>query len=381
MKHFFLLPLALTFMLVSTACHNDYSPPSSETSKSIPSDEQQIALARKAWIILSDKNRKKEWQQATDQYNKALKVIFQRIRSENFMSEGNFDLTRERPFVIKSSVSGSDRTPTLYEDAIPCDMINTTRLMEERVFVPGIGLPIAGVVRKNNEKTKAEETSSDIIKDRGNIHTLTAILDFGGNPSSKPLLRVIPRLDIESIKIQSVEHPLAADFSAPIALFWSKNNLKQTALLGAFRPKKTMTYSGLYFSEPYNPEKIPVLLTHGLLSSPDTFSNLVNRLLADHEIRKHYQFWYFSYPSGILWSRPAKKQRLALEKLSKEYDPKGTSKTFNNMVMVGHSMGGLITRYNNATRPWDMVPRFVKNQDSMLQMNYEQAKKNNFQRP
>lgn len=369
-----LLP-ALAFVLLTTACHTDYRPPASEISRKLPDDEQQVALAREAWIILSNKNRQSEWPAATAQYNKALRVIFQRVRAQNFMTQGHFDFQKERPFVIKQASHPEDRDHGLYEDAVPCDMINSAKSMEERVFVEGIGLPIAGIVRKNQKQTNADQDSSSVLKDRGNIHTLTAILDFGKNPSSKPVLRVLPRLDKETIRIGSSEHPLAADFTAPIALFWNKTALGDTALLGAFRPRKTMNYSGLYFSEPYNPKKIPVLLTHGLLSSPDTFSNLVNRLMVDPEIRENYQFWYFSYPSGISWVKSAQKQRRAIEAVAKEYDPKGTSKTFNNMVMVGHSMGGLITRYNNATRPWGMIPQIVRNQEGLLNMDYDQVSK------
>lgn len=369
-----LLSLLLAFVLLATSCHTDYKPTASETTaKNLPSDTEQIALAREAWITLSDKQREKEWPAATEQYNKALRTVFQRIRAENFMTNGQFDLRKKRPFTIGKITRTEDRNPGIYEDAIPCDLIPVRMRMEENVFVKGIGLPIAGVVKKTHESRKCQH--SEDIKDHGNIHTLTAIFDFGQNPSAKPVLRVIPRLNTETIKTGAIHQPLAANFSAPLALFWEKNKLSDTALLGAFRPKKTTNYSGLYFSEPYDPNKIPVLLTHGLMSSPDTFSNLVNRLMVDPVIRKNYQFWYFSYPSGMPWTTSAKKLRHSLDAVAKEYDPQGTSKTLNNMVVVGHSMGGLITRYNNATQPWNMIPQFIKNQEDLKEMDYNQVKK------
>ena len=48
----------------------------------------------------------------------------------------------------------------------------------------------------------------------------------------------------------------------------------------------------LYFSEPYDPRKIPVVFTHGLMSGPATFANLTNRLLVDPVSRENYQFWF-----------------------------------------------------------------------------------------
>ena len=74
-----------------------------------------------------------------------------------------------------------------------------------------------------------------------------------------------------------------------------------------------------YFSEPYDPKKIPVLFTHGLMSGPATFANLTNRLLVDPVIRENYQFWFFGYPSGLAWTIPAGRQRAALAELMQEY--------------------------------------------------------------
>ena len=152
-----------------------------------------------------------------------------------------------------------------------------------------------------------------------------------------------------------MRQPLAANFSVPIALFWKLSDADGTELLGAFRPKKAINTMGLYFSEPYDPRKIPVVFTHGLMSGPATFANLTNRLLVDPVIRENYQFWFFGYPSGLAWTSPASRQRKALEELMQEYNPRGDSREMNNIVMVGHSMGGLITRFNNSTKPWTLM--------------------------
>ena len=91
------------------------------------------------------------------------------------------------------------------------------------------------------------------------------------------------------------------------------------------------------------------------MTGPATFANLTNRLLVDPVIRENYQFWFFGYPSGLAWTIPASRQRQALKELMQEYNPRGTSREMNNIVMVGHSMGGLITRFNNSTKPWTLM--------------------------
>ena len=50
--------------------------------------------------------------------------------------------------------------------------------------------------------------------------------------------------------------------------------------------------------EPYDPNKIPVLMVHGLWSSPMTWMEMFNDLLAYPDIRSNYQFWFYLYPTG-----------------------------------------------------------------------------------
>jgi hypothetical protein len=56
--------------------------------------------------------------------------------------------------------------------------------------------------------------------------------------------------------------------------------------------------SQLVFLQPFNPAKTPVVLIHGLLSTPRMWKPVLKGLLADREIRDRYQFWFFFYPTG-----------------------------------------------------------------------------------
>src|SRR5260221_850492 len=53
------------------------------------------------------------------------------------------------------------------------------------------------------------------------------------------------------------------------------------------------TKPGIYFLEPYDPKKIPVLFVHGIGGTPRDFRSLIAAL--DHD---HFQPWVFYYPSG-----------------------------------------------------------------------------------
>ncbi len=315
-------------------------------------DSVAISEARAAWLILSSPRRSREWPEARKKYNACIRELASHLKETRREGGMNEETLQRLPFTIGKAPYAQDSNPWFYEAIFMSDEVDPTFRLRESVTVEGMGIPLAGLAPQGTSRPHA-----DVLKDNGNVHTLTAILDFDRMVDGKPVLRTIPRLMNEHIFIgrNKVRQPLAANFSVPIALFWKLSDADGTELLGAFRPKKAINTMGLYFSEPYDPRKIPVLFTHGLMSGPATFANLTNRLLADPVIRENYQFWFFGYPSGLAWTIPASRQRKALAELMQEYNPRGTSREMNNIVMVGHSMGGLITRFNNSTKPWTLM--------------------------
>lgn len=366
--------IRLFLIIVAAAlagCSSNYDPDCRALGrKSVPTDEQQVEIARQAWKILSDSSKKAEWPGAMERYNGAVLVIAQRMRCNWRKTRQDPKTVEGAPYeIIRPNFVGGEWS-VLYEDAIPCADMDTSYYLKERVFAEGVGVPLAGFV-----KSDVHLVNSDVVKDSGNVHTITAVLDFDHQVNGKPSLRVIPRLRQNTIKIGKVEQPLAADFTCPIAMFWERTEVGSAAILGLFNAKKASSFMGLYFSEPYDPGKIPVLFTHGLMSSPATFANLVNRLQADPVIRKNYQFWYYGYPSGPSWVASARQERLALEAICNEYDPGKTNPNMNRIVMVGHSMGGLITRLNMSTRPWTLLCYMLKDREMVRDYDYEQARK------
>ena len=315
-------------------------------------DAAAIREAHAAWLILSSPNRSREWPEARKKYNACIRELAAHLKEAKRKGGMDEEKRLSLPFVIEKSPYAKDSNPWFYEAIFMSDEVDPTFRLRESVTVEGMGIPLAGLAPRGGSRPHA-----NVLKDNGNVHTLTAILDFDRMVDGKPTLRTIPRLMNEHIFIgkNKVRQPLAANFSVPIALFWKLSDADGTELLGAFRPKKAINTMGLYFSEPYDPRKIPVVFTHGLMSGPATFANLTNRLLVDPVIRENYQFWFFGYPSGLAWTIPANRQRQALKELMQEYNPRGTSREMNNIVMVGHSMGGLITRFNNSTKPWTLM--------------------------
>jgi pimeloyl-ACP methyl ester carboxylesterase len=84
---------------------------------------------------------------------------------------------------------------------------------------------------------------------------------------------------------------------------------------------------------------------HGLFSNPLTWLDVHNELMGDAVIRKHFRVWHYLYPTNLPILENAKTFRQKLDELESylaHHQSKGTSQ--RGMVIIGHSMGGLLTR-------------------------------------
>lgn len=138
--------------------------------------------------------------------------------------------------------------------------------------------------------------------------------------------------------------PLEADTSLALAQFYSQGAEihGMINMLRLLRGSTVEAHRGLFLLEPYNPKKIPVLLTHGLMDSPLTWVPMLNALLSDPALTERYQFWLFFYPTMNPILQSASELRNSLLALHADQKKKGTA--WNDMVLVGHSMGGLLSR-------------------------------------
>ncbi len=116
--------------------------------------------------------------------------------------------------------------------------------------------------------------------------------------------------------------------------------------------------SGLYMLHPYHPNMIPVVFVHGTASSPARWAEMANELVGDPAIASHYQLWFFIYNSGNPILLSAMRLRESLVAVRKDVDPDGKDPALNEMVVIGHSQGGLLTKMtvvDSGTRFWDNI--------------------------
>jgi len=90
--------------------------------------------------------------------------------------------------------------------------------------------------------------------------------------------------------------------------------------------------AGVYFLEPYDPRRTPVLFIHGVGGIPPDFTYMIERL-----DRSRFQAWLYYYPSGTPLRLTAAHLSTSMARL--EY-----ALGVERFLVVAHSMGGLVAR-------------------------------------
>lgn len=215
---------------------------------------------------------------------------------------------------------------------IPTDQIELGgTYVRKRLTKDGIGAPLVATLNDASDHMKG-----DLFTQGESISIgVTAVAQFEGR---RCIVSFENPLAKENITFAGHRQPLAADYTAPIAFSLVRMEPKKIELSRLLNPSKFAETARLARFEPYDPAKIPVICVHGLMDSPATWTPMVNELRADPEFRKHYQIWFYSYPSGYPFPHSAAIFRKELDAIRAQHPD------HKDVVLIGHSMGGCISR-------------------------------------
>ena len=224
---------------------------------------------------------------------------------------------------------GADRNPANYT-IIPADSIVIGgTYFEKRTTIPGVGAPVVAIGREEKTDFRKSYTSRRLYA------AATAIIRFQNHRAQSSLWS---HSQPTSVTLDGHTLPLAADFSAPLAVGLVPERPDKLGLVRLLRPDKYADTARLTRLQPYDPNRTPVIFVHGLQDTPASWAPMINALRADPEIRRRYQFWVYSYPSGYPYPYSAALFRQELDGIARAFPH------HKRIVLIGHSMGGMISR-------------------------------------
>ncbi|TVQ03334.1 MAG: hypothetical protein EA381_01625 [Planctomycetaceae bacterium] len=281
-------------------------------------------------------------------YNESLEDSLRLISSQHNLRPGqNYSVaSRDRTMTVRTQTRGG-WNPEEFEkfDFVSDYSIQT---LNNRHMTYGLGVPLIAV-RKPADITDPKEK----FYPEGLSYSVTALMRctpsrpggrLGG--STETVLEFYDPLEANQLLLASQWVPLETDLTTPLAYFLQSPEFRSRNRVteGLLNPAKTQAQQGLFMLEPYDPDRIPVVMVHGLWSSPLTWMDMFNDLRSYPEIRSRYQFWFYLYPSGQPFWLSATQLRRELASMRDTIDPYRHDTSLDQMVLVGHSMGGLVSR-------------------------------------
>lgn len=314
---------------------------------------------------LADPNRGSDprYRTAMELYNGGLERLIRAAQSNGqLMPEGAIRLKAHgREQVFRVALRNSPWTPDDVDKLILASDYEVHGL-PTRTYQFGLGVPLIGVRLSDGqarEETKFYPTEM--------AFPLTALLrpnsrlrDPGTDPDRPrecSLELIDPLRSRDYIISPTLRIPIEADFTTPLAYMWSKTDLNHYRWTGLLRPGEAIDRANLMLLRPYEPGKIPVVMVHGLISSPLAWIPMINELLRDPQVQDRYQFLLYVYPTGVPIPIAAAMLRDSLRQAERMYNANGSDPAFSQMVLLGHSMGGLLSHFmvvDSGPRLWQL---------------------------
>ena len=282
---------------------------------------------------------------ASDLYNRGLaEALVAEEGPEVLLENGPLELPSGQLYVKVSRPGfpwGKDRFPRfLLADGFEI------RGLSIRQRDPGLGVPLIALPSRR-AKLKRED---DYLPSNLAV-AVTAFMRIQGGRCDMASGNLSASVELYSpftasqVQIGTRKVPLQADVTVPFAYSLEDSPTWKFGFSGFFSGEQEVDrLGGLYMIRPYRPGKIPVVFVHGTVSSPATWAQMLNTLLGDRQLRERYQFWLYLYTTGKPIVLSAARLRSSLKEIVSALDPNGTNPALKQMVVIGHSQGGLLTR-------------------------------------
>jgi pimeloyl-ACP methyl ester carboxylesterase len=238
------------------------------------------------------------------------------------VDQTNYLLTTPKPV-------DREHDPSRY-DLFPTNSLKISgQFFKTRPSVSGIGAPLVAVGRVENPRSREQ------FKLRRVYAPVTAVIKFADKRAE---LGFVDPIKTERVAIGKRIFPLAIDLNAPTAMLIARERPERLGFARVINPQKYADTTRLTQLQQFDAARTPVIFVHGLQETGASWAPMIDALRNDPWIRGHYQFWFFSYPSGYPYPYSAALFRQDLDGIDRAFP------NHKRVVLIGHSMGGMICR-------------------------------------
>ena len=270
--------------------------------------------------------------QCTDEFLKLALQSSSRRWSEGLTQIGNLSLTVE--FRGLSPYLNGPLAIARAQD-VPVRFVGGTRY-----FNPGFGVPLAVMTPRCDDRPLC-----NLLPPEGVFRWATAWFEADpARDASMPRLVIADPLTVSALAFGDRRYPLAIDTSAFYLKGVQTSKLSRMGVWGLLGGDEVRRRAGLYLLEDYDPNKRPIVMIHGLGSSPLVWARLSNAVWGSPDLRARFQVWHVVYPTEAPLLVARRRVKGYLDAGWQVLDPEGDDPARSGVVLIGHSLGGVISR-------------------------------------
>ena len=310
------------------------------------------------------------FREACELYNRGLDQAFRSPTGDALYFEDRLRTLPEFRLAIDVQTDDLRWQLTDFEKLEPTDAYDVFGFTSHN-RTPGLGAPLLGVTKKSSKAPN------------GGVLPITAFLQINGNLNAltqgkaQGTLDLISSYDDVDVVVNGKTVPLQTDSTTPLAYRLNDKELWHAGLKRFIFGDDIERH--ILFIQAYQPGRIPVVLVHGTGSSPVWWAEMVNTLRADPLIRAKYQFWFYEYTSSRPVPASAADLRETLTSMVHQLDPDQKDPAMQQMVVMGHSQGGLLTHMtaiDSGDQLWQSIsdlPFADFKADPMIKQGFQRA--------
>ena len=208
-----------------------------------------------------------------------------------------------------------------------------------RYFTPGLGVPVAVMTPRCDDRPLC-----NLLPPEGVFRWATIWFEADPARDAMPRLVIADPLTVGTLAFGDRRYPLAIDTSAFYLKGVQTSKLSRMGVWGLLGGDEVRRRAGLYLLEDYDPNKRPIIMIHGLGSSPLVWARLSNAVWGNPDLRARFQVWHVVYPTEAPLLVARRRVKGYLDAGWRVLDPEGDDPSRSGVVLIGHSLGGVIAR-------------------------------------
>jgi hypothetical protein len=228
--------------------------------------------------------------------------------------------------------------------------------IRRRLTRDGLGVPIACRSRLLNSDTAPDPAHTTVAR------AWTVLVGVASHHSDRRLrsvhVELVDPTEAADCSLGGVRLPLAADFTAPVALSLGLQRKPAATAYGLSDSARRGTIGGFSALTPPAPNCAPLVLVEGVGLSLTLMANFANEVAGDPALRKRYQVWLYRYPVTAPLFVAASAFRADLARFAARLARATGYPQAGRIAVVAHGPGAALAKSllgDSASCVWDAV--------------------------